>query len=62
MTQQFPQLDANGRLRHLITLDGLDSGLMLELLERAGKYQCPEGELPPRGEVVWVPTEDDART
>ena len=50
MTQRFSQLDANGRLRHLITLDGLDPGLMLELLERACKYQCPEGELPPRGE------------
>ena len=50
MTQQLPQLDANGRLRHLITLDGLDPGLMRELLERAQTYLCPPGQLPPRGD------------
>lgn len=50
MTQPFRQLDANGRLRHLITLDGLDPGLMRELLERAGGYLCPPGLLPPRGD------------
>lgn len=27
MTAPLPQLDANGRLHHLITLDGLDPGL-----------------------------------
>ena len=50
MTSPFPQLDANGRLRHLITLDGLDPGLMRELLERAKDYLCPPGRLPPRGD------------
>ena len=50
MTQPLSQLDANGRLRHLITLDGLDPALMRELLERAQAYQCPPGQLPPRGE------------
>jgi len=50
MTQPLSQLDANGRLRHLITLDGLEPALMHELLERAQAYQCPPGQLPPRGE------------
>ena len=50
MTSPLPQLDANGRLRHLITLDGLEPALMLELLERARSYQCQPGRLPPRGE------------
>jgi aspartate carbamoyltransferase catalytic subunit len=50
MKEQFPQLDANGRLRHLITLDGLDPGLMRELLERAQDYLCQPGQLPQRGD------------
>jgi aspartate carbamoyltransferase catalytic subunit len=50
MTQPFPQLDTNGWLRHLITLDGLDPGLMRELLKRAQDYQCPSGQFPPRGD------------
>ena len=49
MTKPLPQLDANGRLRHLITLDGLDAGLIRELLDRAQEYHCPPGRLPPRG-------------
>ena len=43
------QLDANGRLRHLITLDGLDAALIGELLERAQAAIGRPGELPPRG-------------
>ena len=50
MTQPLPQLDAGGRLRHLITLDGLDPGLIRELLDRAQAYQCPPGQPPPRGD------------
>ena len=49
MTQNFSQLDSNGRLRHLITLDGLGAGLMGELLDRAQGYLCLPGQLPPRG-------------
>ncbi len=49
MTQDFSQLDRNGRLRHLITLDGLDPGLIRELLDRAQGYLCLPGQLPPRG-------------
>jgi aspartate carbamoyltransferase catalytic subunit len=50
MTQPLPQQDANGRLRHLITLDGLDPGLIRELLDRAQGYQCAPGGLPARGD------------
>ena len=50
MTQPLRQLDASGRLRHLVTLDGLEPAMLRELLQRAGQYQCPPGSLPPRGE------------
>ena len=50
MTAPLAQQDANGRLRHLITLDGLDPGLINELLDRAEGYLCPPGQLPPRGD------------
>jgi len=50
MNRGFTQLDSNGRLRHLITLDGLERGLLEELFARADRYLCPPGQLPPRGE------------
>ncbi len=50
MSSGFSQLDAGGRLRHLITLDGLERPLLLELLDRAGTYLCEPGRLAPRGE------------
>ena len=50
MTQPLRQLDVSGRLRHLVTLDGLEPAMLRELLQRAGQYQCPPGSLPPRGE------------
>jgi aspartate carbamoyltransferase catalytic subunit len=49
MTTGFSQLDDRGRLRHLITLDGLGRGLLEELLERAGGYVAAAGEAPRRG-------------
>ena len=51
MTRPLPQLDANGRLRHLITLDGLDPGLISRICWTARRpAQCPPGQLPPRGD------------
>ena len=49
MSGGFSQQDANGRLRHLITLDGVPRPLIEELLERAQGYLTPPGSLPPRG-------------
>ncbi len=49
MNRGFTQLDANGRLHHLVTLDGLSRGLLEELLDRAERYVCPAGGLAPRG-------------
>ncbi len=49
MNRGFTQLDDAGRLRHLVTLDGIGRGLIEELLERAAQYLCQPGELPPRG-------------
>jgi aspartate carbamoyltransferase catalytic subunit len=42
MSQAFPQLDAAGRLRHLLTLDGLPRSLIEELLARAEGYAAGE--------------------
>lgn len=42
------QLDANGNLRHLLTLKGLDKALLNEILDDAETYLTPMGELPAR--------------
>jgi aspartate carbamoyltransferase catalytic subunit len=34
-----PQLDSNGRLRHLLTLEGLPRATLLQLLDRAGQIR-----------------------
>ncbi|MGH8130010.1 MAG: aspartate carbamoyltransferase catalytic subunit, partial [Steroidobacteraceae bacterium] len=52
MSSRFSQLDAGGRLRHLITLDGLERGLLEEMLQRAEQYVGPPGQLPPRGTAL----------
>ncbi len=49
MTPAISQQDAHGRLRHLITLDGLGRELLEELLDRAEHYLPAEGEGPRRG-------------
>jgi aspartate carbamoyltransferase catalytic subunit len=43
MNAAFPQLDVGGRLRHLVTLDGLGRGALEELLERAESFAGPAG-------------------
>jgi aspartate carbamoyltransferase catalytic subunit len=40
------QFDAQGRLRHLVTLKDLPRELLIELLERAEGYLTPPGEYP----------------
>jgi aspartate carbamoyltransferase catalytic subunit len=42
-----PQLRDNGRLRHLLTLAGLDRNVLTHLLERSQSYVRPLGEPPP---------------
>ena len=50
MNRGFTQVDDAGRLRHLVTLDGLPRGLLAELLDRAQGYLGRPGEPPPRGD------------
>jgi aspartate carbamoyltransferase catalytic subunit len=42
-----PQLRDNGHLRHLLTLAGLDRGVLNHLLERSQSFVRPLGEPPP---------------
>lgn len=46
------QLDANGNLRHLLTLKGLDKSLLNEILDDAQQYLTEPGELPARGQSL----------
>jgi aspartate carbamoyltransferase catalytic subunit len=46
---EFSQFGGGGRLRHLLTLDGLEPDLIRELLDRAGAWLSRPGELPRRG-------------
>ncbi|HEU0225734.1 MAG TPA: aspartate carbamoyltransferase catalytic subunit [Steroidobacteraceae bacterium] len=50
MNRGFTQLDDAGRLRHLVTLDGLPRTLLTELLDRAQGYLGTPGALAPRGD------------
>ncbi len=50
--QALSQLDANGRLRHLISLEGLDAELIRELLDRAQHFLRRPGQLPARGQAL----------
>jgi aspartate carbamoyltransferase catalytic subunit len=46
--EPFSQYDAAGRLRHLITLDGISADDIRALLERAQRFLAPKGALPIR--------------
>ena len=46
------QLDANGNLRHLLTLKGLDKSLLTQILDDAQQYLTEPGELPARGQSL----------
>jgi aspartate carbamoyltransferase catalytic subunit len=48
----FSQFDPHGRLQHLITLEGLSSEQIRELLERAQHYLRAPGELPARSRAL----------
>jgi len=50
------QLDANDDLRHLLTLKGLSSTLLTEILDDAEYYLTAPGELPARSQSVAVRT------
>jgi aspartate carbamoyltransferase catalytic subunit len=46
------QLNPDGSLRHLLTLDGLDRELLIELLDAADGYLAPDDKLPVRNDVL----------
>ena len=46
------QLDANGNLRHLLTLKGLDKALLLDILNDAESFLTPPGSLPARRQTL----------
>lgn len=46
------QLHADGSLRHLLTLRGLDRSLLVELLDAAEGYLKPDGHPPARSDVL----------
>ncbi len=46
------QLAADGSLRHLLTLKGLDKGLLIELLDEAERYLSPMGTTPVRSQAL----------
>ena len=64
----FSQFDADGRLRHLITLEGMTSEQVRELLDRAQRYLRRPGEPPARSRalegvaVASIFTEPSTRT
>lgn len=46
------QLDANGKLRHLLTLKGLDKALLIDILDDAESYLTNPGSLPARSQCL----------
>jgi aspartate carbamoyltransferase catalytic subunit len=47
------QRDADGRLRHLITLEGLSAAEILGLLNLAQFYLREAGDIPARDQSLW---------
>jgi aspartate carbamoyltransferase catalytic subunit len=52
MSAGGPQLDTRGRLRHLISLDGLDRRLIEDLLDSAERHTARRGPAGPAGEAL----------
>jgi aspartate carbamoyltransferase catalytic subunit len=50
--QSAQQLDAQGRLRHLLTLRGMDRALITTILDRAENFLSEPGTLPKRGNAL----------
>ena len=48
------QLSADGRLRHLLTLDGLSRDVLERIMDRATTYLRPAGEPPAREKAYWT--------
>lgn len=46
------QLDGEGRLRHLLTLEGLDRSLLIDLLDNAERFLSPMGSMPARSHAL----------
>ncbi|MCH8137282.1 MAG: hypothetical protein IIB77_15010, partial [Proteobacteria bacterium] len=46
------QLNADGSLRHLLTLKGLSKDILIELLDSAEAFLSPEGALPVRSKAL----------
>ncbi len=46
------QLNDDGRLRHLLTLKGLDKPLLVDILDDAERYLTPTGKLPARSAAL----------
>jgi aspartate carbamoyltransferase catalytic subunit len=46
------QLDTRGELRHLLTLEGLDKALLVDLLDDAERFLSPQGSMPVRSQAL----------
>jgi len=46
------QLNAKGGLRHLLTLEGLEKSLLVELLDDAERFLSPQGSMPVRSQAL----------
>lgn len=51
-TEAALQLDAKGKLRHLLTLKGLDKSLLIDILDDAERYLTAPGSLPARSQSL----------